>query len=645
MATPAVELTVCLFFLGILVLLRMEREKMRREHPESFRNIAAGVAVMALVSIVRLADATGLLSHVPFLAEETFRQLTLVIATISGVVLLVSGMSLWLPLGRTLRLYNKLRIRRLDLLRRVVKLVGVESRLTVILEKTLGYMIEQFGFDGGAVFVRSRRSRHMVLLQTKAGVENLAAALPHTSIAQIDSTRDAGGPELRIGLPDELAPPSVLLPVEIRGRVAAAFALWGTATDTDDDDRVLLKLTCDVLARRLQSETHRIEREFTAMTRARRGDLRTTVSRAATFEEKVTALARTISETIPSDMCALTVAFDENDTQRFTLGQTGSLLTEKGLERCTGSSDRIPGSPVVINDLDRASDYDVAAMFHRTGMKSLIVIELPNSPGGVDRFVVAAASPNMYSARDAEFVSALSDLIRALIVEEANRRRSIRSARRTRAMQDFLALCSGYHRDSASIFDEAARLLRDETGAAVVRISMFENDAAFIRSRALAAAHPIDRAVPTDGHLIQALMPLHRRVRETGESITVGETPEMRMSRAESQQIYQSDLRSALLVPVTIAGEVRGVIALAERRRRARFAFTGDDLALAESIASALSIAVRLHETPWGVDDEPTLEETVGPVPKRPAFRSPIAETTGNRFNWESNGLEKITVE
>jgi len=645
MATPAVELTVCLFFLGILVLLRMEREKMRREHPESFRNIAAGVTVMALVAIVRLADATGLLSHVPFLAEETFRQLTLVIATISGVVLLVSGMSLWLPLGRTLRLYNKLRIRRLDLLRRVVKLVGVESRLTVILEKTLGYMIEQFGFDGGAVFVRSRRSRHMVLLQTRAGTEALATALPHTSIAQIDSSDDAGGPELRIGLPDELAPPAVLLPVEIRGRVAAAFALWGTASETDDDDRVLLKLTCDILARRLQSETHRIEREFTAMTRTRRFDLRIAVSRAASFEESITALARTITETIPSDMCALTVAFDENDTQQFTLGQTGSLLTEKGLERFTGSPDGTPGTPLVINDLDRHPDHAAAAIFRRAGMKSIISIQLPNSTGSVDRFVVAAASPNAYSARDAEFVSALSDLIRALILEETNRRRSIRSARRTRVMHDFLALCSGYHRDSASIFDEAARLLRDETGAAAVRISMFENEAAFIRSRALAAAHPIDRAVPTDGHLIQALMPLHRRVRETGDSLTVGETPELRMSRGEAQQIYQSDLRFALLVPVTIAGEVRGVIALAERRRRTRFAFTAEDLALAESMASALSVAVRLHETPWGVDEKPVPETTVDPVPKRLALDRPLSEPTGNRFNWESNGLEKITTE
>ncbi len=609
MEAPAVHLTVCLFFLGTMVLLRMERDKMRREHAESFRNIAAGITILALVSVERLAHATGLLFLIPFISEPTFYELTTVIAAITGVILLVSGMSLWLPLGRTLRLYNKLRIRRLDLLRRVEQLVGVESRLTVILEKTLGYMIEQFGFDGGAVFVRSRRSRHMLLLGTCNVTEQLDETIRHATVTNSDHT-DSAAHDLRVAVPDGAPQPSFLLPVEIRGRVAAAFALWCSRdAEPSDDDRVILKLACDALARRMRTETHRVEREFINATRARRDELRRHLSGPGTFEDKLAVIARVIGETIPAEICSFTISFDDSDTCRYTVGRPGSLLTEKGVERLAPRPNEEVGAPALIADLERHPDDPVVAMLHRAGMQTAVSLTLSTAADSVDRLVIGASAAYACTARDLEFLAALADLLRATIQAEVTRRRDERTDRRLKQAHEFVRSCNGYHLSSAAMFDEAARLIRDETGVAAVRIAMFEEDAAFIRSRAIAAAHPIDRAVPTDGYLIQALMPLHRRVRETGRTVTTADRGELRMSRGEAQQVYQADLRSALLVPISIAGEVRGVITLAERRRQSRHSFTTADQSYVEMIAAALALAVRLHETPWGALDEPALAE------------------------------------
>ena len=600
MQAYSTHLVATLFFMAGMVLLSIFRERLRAENTESFRNMAAGVTVLALAALGQLAAATGALTIVPFVSAEPFFQLVSVIAAITGMILLLSGISVWLPLDRTLRLYNRIRIRRLDLLRRVEQLVGIESRLTAILEKSLRHMLAQFDLQGGGVFVRGRRSNRLHLLASYTDDDSLGAGIALTTAAVTDRIHDAceeRAAEAIIATAPEGTPvPSLVLPIEVHGRVAASFVLWQEETEPmTDDDRVLLKLTCERLARRMEFEALDMDRSRRRALNHTVQELRDAITGEGRLGEKLAPAVRILREILPMELFALTIECGDNDVRRFTIGAEGMLLTEKGLSRDSiENAQSAVARSVPIDQID--------PMFRSAGINSMLIRTLRFTGRPAAQVMIGSNGASDFGSREIELLDSLTDLFENLIGQEISRCSVDESRRRLETFNQFMVECSGYHREIGHLYDRAADLLRKELRVAVVRISTFEDDGTFIRSRALAAAHPVQQAVPADGYMVLSLMPLHTRVKGSSDSLLIDDRPETpAISRAEAQQIYQADLQSSLLTPITVAGEVRGVIALAERRPQSRYRITDSARRLTELVASALSLAIRLHETPWDV--------------------------------------------
>jgi len=600
MQAYSTHLAATLFFMAGMVLLSIFRERLRAENAESFRNMAAGITVLALAALGQLAAATGALTLVPFLSAEPFFQLVSVIAAITGMILLLSGISVWLPLDRTLRLYNRIRVRRLDLLRRVEQLVGIESRLTSILEKSLRHMLAQFDLQGGAVFVRGRRSNRLHLLASYTDDDSFAAGIALTTASVRDRVHDACEDRTADAIiataPAGTPAPTLVLPVEVHGRVAASFVLWpGELEPLSDDDRVLLKLTCERLARRMEIEALELDRSHRRALGHTVQELRDAIAGEEPLGEKLAPAVKILREILPMDLFALTVECGDNDIRRFTVGTEGMLLTEKGLSRdAIENADGVAVRSISLDEID--------PMFRRVGINSMLVLRLCFGGRPAAQVMIGGNGESDFGSREIDVLKSLSDLFENLIGQEISHCTIDQSRRRLETFNQFMVECSGYHREIEHVYARAADLLRSELRVAAVRVSTFEDDGTFIRSRALAAAHPVQQAVPADGYMILSLMPLHTRVKESGDSLLIDDRPETpAISRAEAQQVYQADLQSSLLTPITVAGEVRGVIALAERRPQSRYRITDSARRLAELVASALSLAIRLHETPWDV--------------------------------------------
>ena len=127
--------------LALVAVLKLKRQ-VSAEGSSSYYQIISGLIILSVVSVAQTYYAQGLLASVPFLSEPVFNDLISWIATITGATFLVSGVTRWLPLSRAYRKYNRERVLKLEFVKKVEQLVGVETRLDEVLDKTLEHMLE-----------------------------------------------------------------------------------------------------------------------------------------------------------------------------------------------------------------------------------------------------------------------------------------------------------------------------------------------------------------------------------------------------------------------------------------------------------------------------------------------------------------------
>ena len=594
-------IAVLLILAGLTVISRF-KTRLAAESIESYRNLVGGLFVLSLVALMHLHEAVGSLALIPFVSEIPFFNLISIIGVITGTILLSVGISKWLPLSRTLR-YDRAYTERLRMIRNVEQLIGVESRLTEVLNRTLRHMVEQFDLHCGSVFVRSRTSGTMRFLcshararDNAAGDGSLSLRLVTTSGGEqcgVEFTGSAGkepsGPVSR---------PSAVIPVSIGNRVAAAFTVWAGDRALTHDDTAMLKLAADIVGRRIQADSYRRERERLSRARRLQSRLRAQMG-TDELRDKLPALVRVIKSEVPADVCVLTLAYSQNDVRRYTVGDNEALLEEKGVDAAVLRAGR-PGARLITGEPDR--DPAVGGMIAHLQIKSLLAMPIVDGDNVIGQVLLGAMVEEALDEDDAELLEASAETLRLLTEQEIARVRTRRIEKQMESLAQLAADCAGYHVKLDHLCNSAADMLRREIGVAAVRIATFEDDASFLRSRALVSAHPVQNAVPATGYMIQSLMPVHRKVRETGETIRIDRSSMMQgMSRAEAQQMYQADTMSALLVPIRIRNEVRGIIALAERREPRRFPVGPAEEALVKAVAAVLSLAIRLQESPWGV--------------------------------------------
>ena len=297
---------------------------MTTENRDAYRSIVIGVGLLASVAAAFLAEATGVISGVPFLADSIFFRLTTTIMSIAGVVLLAGGVSTWLPISRAARAFNRTRISRLELIRKIEQVVDVEQRLTAILEKALAHMVNQVELPGGAVYVTTPANgamRHLAAKKNHEGFETNPDAIT-VRVADQPAHQTSDPDSICVEMPDGAARPEMILPVVVNGSPVAALLLWTPAGGLDTDDRMLLLLARDIVARALQmsvyTEQSRYRRQSDELSRRL-----TTLLSGVTLPDAVVPLARMLREVAPTDLLSLTVVCGEHDIRRYTVGEIG----------------------------------------------------------------------------------------------------------------------------------------------------------------------------------------------------------------------------------------------------------------------------------------------------------------------------------
>lgn len=595
-----------LFMSGLVMISRISRQ-MKAEDRTGYRYISGGLSLLAAVSLLRIYNGLELFEGVPFLADHLFFQMIVWITVMSGMILLLSGISTWLPLSRAQRMYSKQRLHQVELVRKVAQLVKVESRAPVVLAKTLDYMITDFDFAHGALYVYSHKDRRMYLSSTSGHV-TVAQSLLDLGDFEVPSSLHSRADEVAISrlavrmLPAGLANPSVVQPVLCGHRLAALFLLWDDSNRAVDEDLMLnLKVAAGIIGMRIQLNKTGLLKKYNENLADCQKKLSELLYLCTPMTDSLDRIKELLKTVMPIDLLSVTFGTEDGRSQRYAVGENGTVLNEIGASSALpGGFDMTAGKmpePIVINNLADESGVVIDDLVCSSGMGSMMAVPLAveNSFEGV--CVIASYDKHCYNAGEVTALTALAPLLTGILYQERDRRNRAASLRRIKLVHEFNDLArQSKNRDD--LFDRAAVILSDEVKPSIIRISTFDTDGAFMTSRTMLVRRPGANVTPTGGHMILSLMPLHRQLKESGKTIIVDQSRNQNpMSPIETAQAFLPDSEVALLVPITERGVVTGLIGMARKGDMQQKIFTPEDVEFTTALAGILSAEVAA-ETP-----------------------------------------------
>jgi len=601
MALPLLDFLVALFFLLSLVVVARFRNEIRAHDRESYNYLSGGLAVLAIVALVRIYGGVGLFSTFPFLSDPLFFRVLGWIGIITGATFVVSGVSTWLPLARSHKQYGMERVQRLELIKKVEQLVMVDSRLSEILTTTLDYMVGLQGISWGAVYDCTAGDRGAQLVTTSGAAAATVELLQGVALRDVDFRSASGtlsAPNVASVLPERIAPPNLILPVVVNDRVYGAFLLWAAANRSSDDDelRVNLKIAVDIIARSIDRNQRRLAGALGAKRHQLRRNLADVVDNTKGIKENFATLARLIAGRLGAEFVSLAVVQDDGSVRRLSIGASRTLLDEVGLHLQNEDSHvhfvLSSGRPLIIGRDADQSNCPLAdlSMAGRIGSLMALPINCRRQPRAV--LTVVSPEPDAYEAADRLLLESARTVLSDLVLNEINCGVVQTSERRMSLLSD-LMMRMGEAADLPSLFQRVADLCLSELGGTIVRVATYSHDEAFMRSRALSHDPDVKPATPENGHLVMALTPLHRRVRDKGQVVMVTPTESgPGLAPSEASQAFVAEVESALLVPVVLGRQVLAVIGVADARPQRR-KYNRLEVQFVRSLAGMLALAIR----------------------------------------------------
>lgn len=563
----AIDIFQPLFFVGALVLLAQMRPQLTTHDVLSYRQLVSGVTIFAIISVFNLFEQTGMLAKIPFLSDPMFYRVIGWVAVIAGVVLVAGGMATWLPLAKRHRDYSESRLARLDLIRKIERLMAVEHRSDVVLSTSLQYAVEAYDCSAGAIFRAAENNGGMSIVAVHEREGSAQSALDALRF------RKEGWPSfVRSGyrdlsqimsMPDNVMTyPDIVIPMMVNQQLTHLMAYWsGNQTEPDGEDEQNLHLVAEILARkldsvRMNSESQRLQSQLTihrnAVQATVKNDLATCLP---AWLKGMNGVAETNRVTV------LLIDRSQGEAHRFSIGVRGQVLVEKRI--------KVPFEDQILPSLsDRTPLLDERVRELPQGFKQLIAVSERERSSVVhimpldSRFVAVVSLLMSDSSKWRDSIETIQIMIEALLPTlvhfAAHQHRETMMARE-KSVQSMLNKCLEAT-DPEAICKAVADYLCSELNIDAVRISTVSEDD-FMQTRALATSTNISAVVPGVGTQILSLMPNHAHVLETGKMLLIDQRkPSSAAPLPELHQMLDEQLTTAVIMPIRWEGATRGVI-------------------------------------------------------------------------------------
>ncbi|MEW5796601.1 MAG: hypothetical protein AB1772_09590 [Candidatus Zixiibacteriota bacterium] len=587
------------FFLAALIAVRKYAELIARESRSSWRHVSSGLVLLSLSAVARLFHENGLLARAPFFSEEIFFELAFWILVISGGTLLVNGVAEWLPLSRQSRRLIFERANRLELLQRVEQLVGVDNRLESLLCGAVRHMKEHLSVGYGAVFMFETGTRRMTVAAVSDDFPVSRGVLQSAICAMSELGADNPGkgdqpPGLTRFLPASLGNPTLTVPIRVANETVGLFVFWDSAENIGADDRLLLQLAADVVARKILAD--RLARTV----QADQGQaewllsLQSAVAKEDDSRRRVLALVRGLVQKCSFDSFALTHTYRGDGLRtRYSLGSAGLLLIQHNLPPLpSGALTHIAAAdedPIVFQDLPPDRQPSPLEIITGGSIGSLIAIPVRIHRDMMATLTLAARRRGAFSHATAKLVTQASPAVLLALMPDILES-AARADRSRLETVSWVAQLIGESNVPEEVVRVAASAVAEQTGADFVRISTLDESGAFLESQAVVSSLSTEFQVPPDGKMVLSLMPRHRQALDTLQSLVLTSRAESdALSATEARQIFSEGLRWVAIVPIVAGGKSTGTVTLGGEAIAGNLTANSGPMLFAQAVASMLA--------------------------------------------------------
>jgi hypothetical protein len=601
MNLPIVDWFAVCFFLCALAMVRRLEKSVRDTDAESYRYISVGLAVLALTSLYRLYGSLGLLDSVPFLSEALFFKLTTWTAIVAGSVLLISGVSTYLPRAQRQRRLTELKQRRLRIIRDVEQLTTVEHRDDELLARSLMLITDGYEIDS-ALAVRVDEMGRLTHVVDSAGVEQSTIERMESEPFVI-TERCSDQPETPNGsrwlvrqLPAGTGHPVCIVPIEVDDRLVASFLLWGDVDPALDSEMMTgFTLIGDILGRGLQRKVdgskldhlwHCLESQAALADNARSDE---------PPPARLSDMFKVLKELIDVELLSLRIRQpDGRSWDCLTVGSSGKALhtTVRAEREDSALHDAALAHGYVEGPIDAFAGLPGGPLPSSLSGALACTIKLD---GAVAAWLVcASAGTEHFGTTGLAAVRAILPWAAANVLKrEADRKAQERADRMQRLSQILEAPAQFVSTDK--LCQAVAEFLADELDVETVRVGVTEPDSGFLHSRALAATKSSDSMAPAESPMILSLMPVHTEAAKNLSTIAIPQDEMLRrVPESERAAAYRNDL-SHMIVAAAATDDVDiAVITVADSRSRLPRPIDADAVGLCTLAARLTSAGIRL---------------------------------------------------
>lgn len=575
---------------GLVAMAALERH-FQHHRSRDFVTVAVGFGTLAMAAVMRTIEAAGAFAGLPLLQNELAFDTMIWSANLLGLILVVSGISQWLPLMREFRNIRSERLSQLELIKMAHQLSSLETRPHRLFPRFIQQLTASLDLDGVALLRRDSDGCQLVAAQ------GCASGLAPT-LEQIEPGDAAwcGGLISDTWRPNAVA--SVLaVPMSPSNGEEYLFLLWAHGEPFDSDLRQNIKIAVEIVSQAIRTESdgspegHGVEiRDHSAL----RELLDATID--------VPQLCRRFGKLFMGHRGVKYLSIETingDRVERYSIGITGKVLTQTGLD-----SSALPPNTITVLDSMEPIQVSVSrrvdpktALEHALGsVENGSILCIPASVGGRSAVLTLASDKShAFVAMALSEIHMIAASLAATLARQQTEDMVTRDAGRLASTATTVESLSAASSLSES-FKMAAELLNQLIDPSMIRISSFGRERSFLTSRALLTEDDLEVPTPAGGHMVLSLMPYHKMVLEHGRLMLINQNDTERpITEGEARQAWCPDLKSALIVPITVNGQVVSVLSMADRRPWEQFRFDQNDIAMAGMVSSLLSMAIRAN--------------------------------------------------
>jgi GAF domain-containing protein len=597
MSQLVVDMFFAIFFVLLLILLFKLRERVFGDDRDSFKCSFFGIAILFAASVFRLINHQGGFNAVPFLSESLYCDLIEAIGIVTGITLMVAGVSIWLPTKKnTDKAAAETYVKHKKVLR-IIREIDESAEIEPLFDTIPASVCDCFGFAAAAVLRFNHKVNRFLYTNGHNLSSRLSRLLPDYA-PQLPREGDSLDAIMQKVEPDYC----LRLRLEDKPKAAVFFWKMKSMSLSIEEGNMLEDLEA-AFSRRLR--THFLSGKAGYFAKSGQCLLRVGEMAASSRDlaGNMPYLHGIFSDAVGAEYISLAIMdkYDFN-MRRFTVGKNRKVLLENGssfpLENTQVETVRRNRKGLLISDVTAAGGLPVDTLFVSCGLKSLISVPISNRGRLIAVLTAGNSRPGYFTKRDLTRAEMIALALTPAVEYEIASRATFEKDSYLGAIMAFDGAVAGC-RDVDNLLQAAGKTLIDNISTTLVRITALNSRGDELVTKVVRTIRPSYSIKTDDVAVSPESIPCHWAALHDKRPQGINQNdPDTRMDEPELRALVMEGARSALIVPVVVDDVTYGLITLGEMRHPERFRYDPATIVFCRNIALKTAAAIKRYKTP-----------------------------------------------